>query len=137
MRFNTQPIQISSCEDAKRESPDFLASGSGSVERPRFQVVNRTRNTVLATSLAIAGTNGSRRKGLLGRSGLSRGEGLWIIPCECIHTFFMQFPIDVIFLDRERHIRKLRSDVQPWRISGCLRAYSILELPPGTIRSTY
>lgn len=102
----------------------------------RLRALNRTRGTLLATRLEVAGSGKSRRNGLLGRSGLAPGEGLWIVPCESVHTFFMQFPIDLVYLDRKNRIRKLRSEVGPWRISACLSAHSVLELPPGTIRAT-
>jgi uncharacterized membrane protein (UPF0127 family) len=48
----------------------------------------------------------------------------------------MKFPIDLIYLNRKNQIRKLRSDVPPWRLSACLSAHSVLELAPGTIRNT-
>ncbi|MGA2535075.1 MAG: DUF192 domain-containing protein [Terracidiphilus sp.] len=102
----------------------------------RLQVANKTRGTLLASSLEVADTGFRRNKGLLGRKGLARGEGLWIIPCESVHTFFMQFAIDLVFLDRDNRIRKLRANVGPWRLSACLSAHSILELPAGTIRDS-
>ncbi|MGA2886483.1 MAG: DUF192 domain-containing protein [Terracidiphilus sp.] len=95
-----------------------------------------TRNTVLATHMEMAGSSSTRAKGLLGRECLSPGEGLWIIPCEAVHTFWMQFSIDLVYLDRKNQIRKVTSEVRPWRISACIRAHSVLELPPGTIRNT-
>jgi hypothetical protein len=61
---------------------------------------------------------------------------MWICPCEAVHTFWMRFPIDLVYLDRKYRIRKLKSEVRPWRLSGCLRAHSVIELPPGTIRAT-
>ena len=102
----------------------------------RFQVVNSARRTVLASQLSLADTPKTRNKGLLGRKGLAPGEGLWIVPCQSVHTFFMRFPIDLVYLDRKKRIRKLRSAVGPWRLSACLSAYSILELPAGTIRAS-
>jgi uncharacterized membrane protein (UPF0127 family) len=102
----------------------------------RLKVSNLTRGTVLANSLEVADTGSKRNKGLLGRKGLADGEGLWIVPCESVHTFFMQFPIDLIYLDRENRIKKVRENVPAWRLSACLSARSILELPAGTIRST-
>ena len=102
----------------------------------RLEVTNRTRGTVLATSLEIADSSRKRTKGLLGRDGLAPGEGLWIIPCESVHTFFMRFRIDLVYLDRKNRIRKVRSAVSPWRMSACLSAYSVLELPAGTVRDT-
>jgi uncharacterized membrane protein (UPF0127 family) len=102
----------------------------------RLRVANLTRGTVLATRLEVADSGPKRNKGLLGRKGLGDGEGLWITPCESVHTFFMQFPIDLVYLDRKNRIRKVCDSVPPWRISVCLSAHSILELPPGTIRNT-
>jgi uncharacterized membrane protein (UPF0127 family) len=102
----------------------------------RLRVSNQTRNTVLATSMEVANTDSKRRKGLLGREGLSSGGGLWICPCEAVHTFWMRFPIDLVYLDRKNRIRKLVDEVRPWRLSACLRAHSVLELPSGTIRAT-
>lgn len=103
----------------------------------RLRVVNPARSTVLATRLEVADTGRKRNKGLLGRAGLTDGEGLWIIPCESVHTFFMRFPIDLVYLDRKNKIKKVRSAVGPWRLSACLTAHSILELPAGTIRATH
>jgi uncharacterized membrane protein (UPF0127 family) len=101
-----------------------------------MKVANLTRNTVLASCLEVADTGAKRSKGLLGRKGLAPGEGLWIVPCESVHTFFMQFPIDLVYLDRKHRVRKVRSNVSPWRMSACLSAHSIIELPAGTIRET-
>jgi uncharacterized membrane protein (UPF0127 family) len=102
----------------------------------RLRVVNLTRKTVLATSMAVADSAPKRSRGLLGRDRLAPGAGLWIVPCEAVHTFAMKFPIDLVYLDRNFRIKKLRSAVPPWRLSGCLTAHSILELPAGAIRST-
>ena len=102
----------------------------------RLQVSNVTRHTVLATCAELADSSASRRKGLLGRKLLGRGEGLWILPCESVHTFGMRFPIDLVYMDRKHRVRKVRSDVPPWRVSACFSADSVLELAAGTIRET-
>ena len=102
----------------------------------RMHVANLTRNTVIATSVEVADRGPTRSKGLLGRKGLDPGTGLWIVPCEAVHTFWMQFPIDLIYLDRDLRIRKLRGSVPPWRLSGCLAAHSVLELASGAIRDS-
>ncbi len=102
----------------------------------RLQALNRTRGAVLAAKLEVAGSGPTRRKGLLGRENLAAGEGLWIVPCESVHTFFMRFPIDLVYLDRRNRVRKLRTGVGPWRISACLAARSVLELPAGAIHAT-
>lgn len=101
-----------------------------------LRVVNRTRSTVLATRAEAAGESSTRRRGLLGRTSLPAGEGLWIVPCEAVHCFFMKFTIDVVFLDKKLRVVKVRPSLKPWRIAGSLRAHSVLELPEGTIAAT-
>ncbi len=119
-----------------KELRQFFSPSSPAVPAGPQQVLNVTRGTVLAMRLEAAHTGPSRRKGLLGREGLESGEGLWIAPCESVHTFFMKFPIDLVYLDRKHTVKKVRSKVGPWRLSGCLRAHSVLELPAGTIGAT-
>ena len=102
----------------------------------RMLVSNVTRETVLGTQVEVADSGPKRNKGLLGREGLEPGGGLWIVPCESVHTFAMRFPIDLIYLDRDLRIKKVRSNVPPWRLSGCLSAHSVLELSSGTIQAT-
>ncbi len=65
-----------------------------------------------------------------------RWRGLWIVPCESVHTFFMRFSIDLVYLDRSMKVRKVRTSVPPWRISACFLAHSVIELAPGTIKAT-
>lgn len=102
----------------------------------RLRISNLTRRTILASSAELADSGQKRRKGLLGRNTLAPGEGLWILPCEAVHTFGMRFPIDLIYLDRNHHIKKVRSNVRPWRLSACFTAHSVIELASGTIRQT-
>lgn len=102
----------------------------------RLTISNLTRRSVLATFAEVADHGAKRSKGLLGRDGLAAGEGLWIVPCEAVHTFGMRFAIDLVYIDRKKRVRKVRSGVRPWRMSACLAAHSILELPSGTVRET-
>jgi hypothetical protein len=99
-------------------------------------VRNQTRNTVLARAAEVADTSAKRRTGLLKHEKLEPGEGLWITPCESVHTFFMKFPIDLVYLDKHHKVRKARSAVRPWRLSACLLAHSVLELPAGTVKQS-
>lgn len=101
-----------------------------------IRVVNQTRQTEIGDRIAVADHGPLRRKGLLGRTGLEAGEGIWIVPCESVHTFGMKFPIDLVYLDRRRRVLKIRADVGAWRLSACLRAHSILELPTGVIAAS-
>jgi hypothetical protein len=98
----------------------------------KVRVWNRTRDTVLGEAVDVADTSAKRRTGLLKHARLEPGEGLWISPCESVHTFFMKFPIDLVYVDRKRKVRKVRSRVPAWRLSACLPAHSVVELPTGT-----
>ena len=102
----------------------------------KFKIRNRTRQTVLAAEAEAAGTSQTRRTGLLKHDSLPPGQGLWIAPCEGIHTFGMKFAIDVLFLDPKKKVLKVRPHMGPRKISLCLWAHSVLELPAGTIAAT-
>jgi uncharacterized membrane protein (UPF0127 family) len=73
----------------------------------------------------------SRARGLLGRAGLSEGEGLLLKPTFSIHTFFMRFAIDAVFLDREGAVVDVVSRLKPWRAATRFRARAVLELAAG------
>ena len=103
---------------------------------PRSFAFNRTRTTYLATDLMIARTHWSRFRGLMATdpSRFSRGQGLWINPSHGIHTFAMRFPIDAVYLDRDRMVIHIEQDLKPWRMAAIrVQAASVLELPTGTI----
>jgi uncharacterized membrane protein (UPF0127 family) len=91
---------------------------------------------LLGDAIGLANTGRTRRVGLLKHSGLQKGEGLWIVPCEAIHTFFMRFPIDVVYLDRKRRVTKVVPNLGPWRLSVSWRGHSVVELPVGTIEQS-
>jgi len=113
-----------------------LSASNGAKTHSPLKIVNLTREVVLAHSVEVADRGATRRKGLLGRSGLPAGEGLWIVPCESVHTFGMKFPIDLVYLDRNKKVKKVRSGVPPWRLSACLSAHSVVELAVGSIYKT-
>lgn len=79
----------------------------------------------------IAATSHERRKGLLGLDRLQPGAGLWIAPCEAVHTFGMKIPIDAVFLGKDGRVKKVVPHLKPWRIAACLTASSVLELAAG------
>jgi uncharacterized membrane protein (UPF0127 family) len=80
---------------------------------------------------SIADSFAARLRGLLGRRELRRGEGLLLSPSSSIHTFFMRFPIDAVFLDRSLRVVDVSRNLPPWRLAGRRRAHRILELPAG------
>lgn len=102
--------------------------------RPSVRIDNLTKRTELATAARLASNPWSRMVGLLGNGGLADGEGLVLLPCSSIHTFFMRFAIDVLYLDKEATALKVVPSLKPFRFSGVLRhAHYTVELPVGTI----
>lgn len=110
--------------------------GSTEVQPKRLRVTNRRNGAILATHAGIANTSELRRRGLLKHESLEEGDGLWIAPCEAVHCFGMKFAIDVIYLDKQKKVLKLRPNMGRNRISFCLRAHSVLELPAGSVEKT-
>ncbi|HEY3825358.1 MAG TPA: DUF192 domain-containing protein [Bryobacteraceae bacterium] len=102
----------------------------------KFQVRNVTRGTSIGDAIDTAESSAQRRTGLLKHHKLDEGTGLWIVPCEAVHTFFMKFALDLIYLDRRHRVRGIVRALQPWRLSMCFPAHSVLELPTGTIDRT-
>jgi uncharacterized membrane protein (UPF0127 family) len=107
--------------------------------------VHADSGRTLAARVTKADDAASRSKGLLGRESLGADEGLWIeqpnlawlVPCPTIHTFFMKFPIDVLFLDGGLRVAAVAENMKPWRLSPWVRhAHSILELKGGVLNGS-
>jgi uncharacterized protein len=79
----------------------------------------------------LAETPPTRLKGLLGRKGLEQGEGLLLRPAASIHTFFMRFPIDAVWVDRDLNVLKVSPDLGPWRTAACKGAKGVVEMAAG------
>lgn len=135
-RSDSRPLTASSMHNTSGWSKLRALTPSLAEAREPLHVWNATRNTSLAVRLEVALNSAARRKGLLGRPALPPGDGLWILPCQAIHTGRMNFPIDLVYLDRTKKVVKTSSHIPAWRISVCLRAHSVLELPAGTIGQT-
>ena len=86
---------------------------------------------VVCPDCAVADSVLTRMRGLLGRRGLEPGEGLLLRPANSVHTAFMRFPIDVVFLDRELNVLDVREAVRPWRMAARRGARAVLELGAG------
>jgi uncharacterized membrane protein (UPF0127 family) len=98
---------------------------------------NETRGTWLGTRITAADTSEMRTRGLLGRTGLAPGEGLWIAPCEWVHMFGMKFAIDLVVLDKSGRVVGTRTDLRPGRIGALFwGAHSTIELPVGAIAAS-
>jgi len=100
-------------------------------------VINLTKNTTLANRVEIARTWLTRLKGLLGRDRLPEGHCLIITPCKSVHTHFMKFNLDILFIDTSGRIVYLAENLPPFRITPNVRqACFVVELPAGTVSST-
>jgi uncharacterized membrane protein (UPF0127 family) len=104
-----------------------------------MQLVNRSHNNqVLTSQLEVARRFSERLKGLLGRqsSEFCGDAVLWIERCNSIHTWFMKFSIDAVFVDQNLKIKKVYENLGPWKMSGIVwGATSVFEMPAGAARS--
>lgn len=102
-----------------------------------MHIHNVTQGTEVANAARAARSYWSRLAGLLGRGSLRPGEALLIEPCSSVHTAFMRFTIDVVYLDRAQRVVKVVSRLKPFRASAARNgAHAVLELPSGTIERT-
>jgi len=100
-------------------------------------ISNLTRNTTIASRIEIAKNPWARMKGLLGRRDFFQNEALIITRCQSIHMFFMKFPIDVIFCDRQNKVIGLCEKLKPFCLSPIFfKASYAIELPSGTIAAS-
>ncbi len=95
-------------------------------------LTSKTRNQVLLRDVKVATGFIQRGVGLLGHTKLEAEEALWIDPCQSIHTFFMSFPIDAVFVDAQMRIQKIYHSLPPWRMTTLVwGARSVIEMPSG------
>jgi len=101
------------------------------------KITNQTKKNTLADNAVLAANLFSRAKGLLGKKELKIGAALILKPCNSIHTFFMRFPIDVLFLDKNNLVIETKSNLKPFRFTRLyFNSALVIELPAGTISST-
>ena len=98
------------------------------------RLLNARTGATVASHVAVAFDSASRRRGLLDRTTFEPGDGMVIAPCEGIHTWFMRFPIDVAFVTRDGVVLSVRHALRPWRLAMSLRAFAVVELPPGQLQ---
>lgn len=102
-----------------------------------MNIINKSNNRVLANKVIVADTFINRLKGLMFEKSLGENTAIIIFPCNAIHTFFMRFSLDVIFISKENEVLYIIENMLPKRISPFIkRAKSVLELPAGTIKKT-
>jgi len=100
---------------------------------PEIALVNQRTGAPIATSVERAMTRATRKRGLLGRDGMPAGSALMIEPCPAVHTAFMRFAIDVVFVDRKGYAIKIVRNLGAWRIAVAPRAHAVVELAAGSL----
>ncbi len=93
--------------------------------------LQRQDGVVVCERCRVADRPPARMKGLLGRSQLPGGEGILLRPTSSIHTWFMRFPIDVVFVDRELRVLRIAPDLGPWKLAARRGSHAVLELAAG------
>ena len=96
-------------------------------------LTNARSRHVIARDVELALTRKARRQGLLKRTYLSPDAALVLAPCFMVHTAFMQFAIDVIFVDRKWQVQHIVRELPPWRMAACARAHATIELAAGAL----
>ena len=99
----------------------------------RQHIVNARSGKVVAERLLTAFDSRTRKKGLLAHDSLPQSTAMVIAPSNAVHTFFMKFPIDIVFLSKGGRVLKIRSSVPAWRMTASLRAFAVLELAAGSL----
>ena len=97
------------------------------------RVLNQTQGNVVCERTEVAGNPFTRMRGLLGRAGLDQGSGMLFRGESSIHSAFMRFQFDAVFMDRELRVVKLCENIKPWRALGAKGSANILELAGGEI----
>lgn len=142
-RFSRAGFALLSCVRTKLEKKGFARRRRSLQGREAcapsigmVRAINQTRGTILSAQVEEAVTAAARGKGLMGRPGLASGAGMLIgsgpIPMMWIHTFFMRFPIDLVFLDRANQIVRIVANVKPWRLTApVFGARAVVEIEAG------
>jgi len=100
-------------------------------------IKNTKNNFILGNKIYLANNSITRLSGLMGKESFGEIDGMLIKPCNSIHTFFMKFPIDVIFISKDNKIIRVVENLKEWKISPIVfKAHSTLELPIKTIEKT-
>jgi uncharacterized membrane protein (UPF0127 family) len=112
-------------------APSIVFAGARAEPRSRTQPVYLADGGIVCGRCLVADSPFLRMRGLLGRSGLGADEGVLLRPAGSIHTFFMRFAIDAIFLDREGRVVRVAESMPPWRAVAARGARAVLELRAG------
>ena len=115
--------------------PSFLRAITHNIEQP-WTLRNATSGRIVASSVIPAFDRATRNKGLLGRRSLEPGSAMILAPCSSVHTFFMKFPIDIVFVARDGRVLKVRARCGGWRLAFGAGAFAVIELPQGAVEAT-
>jgi uncharacterized membrane protein (UPF0127 family) len=110
-----------------------MPTPDGGAEGPRAVLVNARTGEVIAGAVEIADTRATRRRGLLGRDRLDPSAALVLAPCFAIHTAFMRFSIDAVFINRDGVVVRIVRDLAPWRLAAAWRARAVIEVTAGVL----
>ena len=97
---------------------------------------NQRAGQIVAATLIPAFDRETRNKGLLGRHSLEQGSAMILAPCSSVHTLFMRFPIDIIFVARDGRVVKMCERCRPWRLALGPGAFAVVELPAGALEQS-
>jgi len=106
----------------------------------KYRLLNRSKQTLLASEVGLANTSWTRMKGLLAHKPeeFASGKGLWIVPSQGVHTIGMKFPIDAVYLDAAYRVIHVCHKLTPFRIAAVkFKTRSVIELPAGTLAQTH
>ena len=98
-------------------------------------LLNERTQQVIANQVELALSRKTRRAGLLGRARIDAAAAMILAPCFTIHTAFMRFPIDVLFVDRSGRALRVVHRLRPWRAVMSARAFAAIELAAGAARA--
>lgn len=120
-----------------RRDPRASLAPDGNQAGDTLRAWNETRATGLVENGRVARSLWARSRGLLGTTVLAPGEGLLLEPCSSIHSFWMRYPFDALFLDAQGRVVHLIAPMKPNRVSRhVFAAHCVLELPAGVIAAT-
>lgn len=100
-----------------------------------FVLVHGRTRAIVAREVELADTRAARTRGLLGRHRLDPESAIFLTPCLAIHTAFMRFPIDVVFIDGDGRAVHLAHELRPWRVAASPRARSVIEMAAGRVEA--
>lgn len=121
---------------ADASAPDLLDQALAEVNSSSMQklAIVAPGGRMVCDTCHLANRTRTRLRGIIGWKGMRRGEGVLLRPTFSIHTMFVRFPIDVVFLDKEMKVLSIVHDLKPWRLTGARKAKAVLELAAGECR---